>query len=117
VTGTVPDVGSQARLDHLGSAWFGTVATGHSYRPACLAVTLAPGMSAGDGTKRRTYVRRAVVGLAVVASTVAADLAANVEHVDPSRFVVFGVAGVLAAVVVLVTPASQKKMSPELQSG
>lgn len=31
VTGMVFDVGSQASLDHLGSAWFRTVATGGGY--------------------------------------------------------------------------------------
>lgn len=40
MTGTGPDVGAQARLDHLESAWVGTVATGGSYRSE-LAWTLS----------------------------------------------------------------------------
>jgi hypothetical protein len=114
VTETVLDVGTNARVDHLGR----TVPTEHGYRLGpILPLHCLLAMSSGDDIKRKAYIRRAVVGLAVVASTVAANLAAFVEHVNPSRFVMFGVAGVLAAVVTPVPPITQKKMSPELRSG
>lgn len=43
MTGTMLDVGSQGHLDHLGSAWFGMVATGGGYRSEP-----APTLPSGD---------------------------------------------------------------------
>jgi hypothetical protein len=47
--------------------------------------------------------------LVVAASTIAADFAAYVGHPDFSKFITFGIAGLLAGAVALLAPAISKK--------
>lgn len=60
---------------------------------------------------RRPYRHQVVVGLAVVASTVAACLAAFVGRLDGSRVTLFGLSGLLAAVVALLTSPEKKYLT------
>ena len=66
-------------------------------------------MSSGDDHERRTHLRRAAVGLAVGASTVAADLVTFAGRPDFPKFMMIGLAAVLAAVVALLTLGAEKK--------
>jgi hypothetical protein len=103
-------VGLSTRRDRLRPAWSGWLLQNATTATSLnLAARLNVAMSSGDDREWKTYVRSAVLGLAVVASTIAADLAAFIGRPDFSKLETFGFAGLLAAVVVLLTSGSQKK--------
>jgi hypothetical protein len=68
------------------------------------------GMSAGSDHDWRPYVRGAVVGLVVAASTFMSDLATYVGPLDSSRLTSFGLAGGFAAAVALLLAVDKKKV-------
>jgi hypothetical protein len=61
-------------------------------------------MSSRGDQKSGHYFRQAVVAFVIAASVVTADLATFSDRVDVRRFVLFGMAGLLAACTVFVTP-------------
>jgi hypothetical protein len=88
-----------------------------SWSTSVQGARLPPGMFSGNDLQRRPYFRSAVVGLVVVAATVAADLAAFVGRLGFARIMMFTFAGLLAAAVVLLTSADLKKIAQTSRSG
>jgi hypothetical protein len=72
-------------------------------------------MSRRNGQKLRPFSRQAVVGLAIAASTVSADLANLSGHPDASQLVLVSLAGLCAAVAAIVTLDPQKKYAGALK--
>jgi hypothetical protein len=60
----------------------------------------------------RPFFRGAVVGLLVAASTFTADLAAFAGHLDLLRFVLFGIAALLAACLAISSIIIKKMLPP-----
>jgi hypothetical protein len=67
-------------------------------------------MSSHSDEERRSKLRGAALGLVVVATTISADLATFSGHVDVERFMSFGLAGLSAAVLAVLTGAASKKI-------
>jgi hypothetical protein len=67
--------------------------------------------------KQGPIFRRAVVGLAVVVATVAADLATFTSRLDGLRVLSFSSAGILAAAVAILSSEIKKTLFPGVHPG
>lgn len=107
VARTVRDVRSQGACVWAEPPSALMVATTCGYRP--LVHSMIFDMSAGSDHDWRPYVRGAVVGLVIAASTFMADLATYMGPLDSSRLTSFGLAGGFAAAVALLLATDKKK--------
>ena len=120
----VLDVGSRSCSGQQGPAQPRLVATESSYRRggACILPSVehcrihfmrcgynVPAMPSRHDQGHEPNFRRATLGLAVVASTVSAELATSSGHLGPSKLGLFGLAGLCAATVALLMPTDSPK--------